>query len=293
MEKMTLQHSGRQGGLSHFCELCQEPRVCTMLYRVHDYEIVRCDDCRLVFVAPGGFTAAQVAGWYSKEYFEGGISAGYTDYGASERILRHQAQATLRHLRRYQPSGTLLEIGCAYGFFLLEARRFFRVTGMEISRFAGEQARSRELDIIIGDFQELAVPPAHYSAVCLFDCIEHLAKPSNYLRKIHSALSPGGIVALSTGDISSLFARISGRRWRLMAPPLHLFYFSRATISNILEKAGFEVLEVSYPGKAVPWSLILYMLSPRLKAALGPVGRLPLRIYINLFDAMLVIARKR
>jgi hypothetical protein len=71
-----------------------------------------------------------------------------------------------------------------------------------------------------------------------------------------------------------------------MSPPLHLFYFSRSTITRMLAKAGFEILEVSYPWKIVPWGLVLYMLSPRLKAVLGPVGRLPVRLYLNLFDAM-------
>jgi hypothetical protein len=39
----------------------------------------------------------------------------------------------LQHLRCYQSSGALLEIGCAYVFFLLEAREFFQVKGIEIS----------------------------------------------------------------------------------------------------------------------------------------------------------------
>jgi hypothetical protein len=61
----------------------------------------------------------------------------------------------------------------------------------------------------------------------------------------------------------------------------------------MLARTGFEALETSYPWKLVPWPLMLYQISPRLKTALGPLGRLPLALYVNLFDAMFVIARKR
>jgi SAM-dependent methyltransferase len=279
-------------GQEHFCNLCQQHRFCGLLYRVQGQEIVRCNECQLVFMAPEALSASQLARLYSQEYFEGGLADGYTDYSASEETLRRQARRLLRRLRRYQPDGALLELGCAYGFFLLEARAFFEAKGVEISTFAAEQARRRGLDVLAGDFQALSFPSGSCSVVCLFDCIEHLANPFAYLQKINSALRPQGIVALTTGDIGSLYARLSGRRWRLMTPPQHLFFFSRATLTSMLEKAGFQVIEVSYPWKIVPWRLVLYQLSPRLKAVLGPIGRLPLSLYVNLFDAMFVIARK-
>lgn len=279
-------------GQEHFCNLCQRRRLCVLLYWAHGQEIVRCNECRLVFVAPEALSASQLTRLYSQEYFEGGLADGYTDYSASEKTLRRQARRLLRRLRRYQPDGTLLELGCAYGFFLLEARAFFEAKGVEISTFAAQQARRRGLDVLAGDFQALSFPSGSCSVVCLFDCIEHLADPFAYLWKISSVLRPRGIVALTTGDIASLYGRLSGRRWRLMTPPQHLFFFSKATLASMLEKIGFQVLEVSYPWKIVPWRLVLYQLSPRLKAALGPIGRLPLSLYVNLFDAMFVIARK-
>ena len=100
-------------------------------------------------------------------------------------------------------------------------------------------------------------------------------------------------MALTTGDIGSLYGRLSGRKWRLMTPPQHLFFFSKQTMLELLNKTGFELVEFSHPWKLVPWRLALYQISPRLKEALGPVGRLPLGLYVNLFDAMFVIARKK
>jgi len=276
----------------HFCNLCRQHTHREKLYQVAGYDILRCSSCRLTFVPLSPPLAETVAGVYSEEYFEGGREDGYTDYSSSESVLRHQAQRTLKRLRRYQSSGPLLELGCAYGFFLLEARKYFECSGIELSAFAAAQARKRGLDVRAGDFQQLEFPASHYSAVCLFDCIEHLADPFSYLGKIHSVLRPGGVMALTTGDIGSLYARISGRRWRLMTPPQHLFYFSRRTLTAMLERTGFEVVECTYPWKLVPLGLILYQISPRLKAALEPIARLPIGFYVNLFDAMFILARK-
>ena len=198
----------------------------------------------------------------------------------------------MRRLQRYQSAGRLLEIGCAYGFFLVEAQRWYEAEGVEISGFAARQAQQRGLAVQHGDFLKLSFLPAHYDVVCLFDCIEHLVDPHAYLQKTYHLLKPQGLVALTTGDISSLYARLAGKHWRLMSPPQHQFYFSRRTLSRLLQQTGFELLEIRYPWKLVPWPLVLYQLSPRLKTLCGFVGRVPLGLYANLFDAMFVIARK-
>jgi SAM-dependent methyltransferase len=274
------------------CNLCQAPVMPVPVYHVAGCDVSRCPDCGLVCVPPGSVPEAVLSQLYSQEYFEGGRPDGYADYSASESILRQQASRALRAIRTFRPGGSLLEIGCAYGFFLLEAQRFYKAQGIEISSFAADEARKRGLDVVCGDFLEQKYQPSSFDVVSLFDCIEHLADPFGYLGRLHHVLKPGGIVAITTGDIGSLYARFSGARWRLMTPPQHLFYFSKRTLTRMLQKTGFEVVRVSHPWKLVPWRLILYQISPKLKRALGPLGELPLGIYVNLFDAMLVIARK-
>jgi SAM-dependent methyltransferase len=276
-----------------FCNLCQKAVLGVPMYRVAGCEVVHCPRCDLVFVPPDSVSPQALTALYSKEYFEGGMPDGYADYNASEEILRRQARRTLRLLRQYQPSGALLEIGCAYGFFLLESKEAYQSRGIEISAFAAHEAQKRQLDVVCGDFLEVSLPASHFDVVCLFDCVEHLADPFRYLQQAQQVLKTGGIVALTTGDIGSIYARLARSRWRLMTPPQHLFFFSRLTLTRMLREAGFEVLEVSYPWKLVPWRLVLYQLSPRFKRLLGPLSQLPVGIYVNLFDAMLVIARKK
>jgi SAM-dependent methyltransferase len=274
------------------CNLCGHAVGRQLLYQASGYPILRCPECGLVFVDQSVLSGNLASEIYTERYFEGGMNDGYVEYRASEEILRSQAKRTIRRLMRYQPGGRLLDVGCAYGFFLEEAREQFEVEGIEISEYAATEARKRGLNVRCGDLIEAPLAPSSYDVISFFDCIEHLVDPHTYLCKAHQLLKANGIIAITTGDISSVYARLSGKRWRLMTPPQHLFFFSQKTMAAILRKDGFEILEVRHPWKLVPWRLLLYQISPRLQAALGPIGSLPIGLRVNLFDAMFVVARK-
>jgi len=51
-------------------------------------------------------------------------------------VLRREFANTVDFIRKYRASGRLLDVGCAYGFFLQEARPYFDVAGIEIAEEA-------------------------------------------------------------------------------------------------------------------------------------------------------------
>src|SRR5262249_59240853 len=92
--------------------------------RKNDCEVLACSACG---VGRADTTNFDPAAYYTDAYFEGGQADGYADYAGSEAVLRREFRATLEHLGRFVSPGRVLEIGCAYGFFLLGARRPFAV----------------------------------------------------------------------------------------------------------------------------------------------------------------------
>jgi hypothetical protein len=104
-------------------------------------------------------------------------------------------------------------------------------------------------------------------------------------------MRPGARLLLTTGDIGSLSARAAGRRWRLMTPPQHLWFFSRTTLGTLLERAGFRVCAVDRPSKLVPLSLMAYQ-ALRMLGARSPesLRAVPGHVRLNLFDTMRVVA---
>jgi hypothetical protein len=57
-------------------------------------------------------------------------------------------------------------------------------------------------------------------------------------------LEPGGLLALTTGDIGSLNARLRGSNWRMIHPPTHLHYFSVQSITSLLKRHGIDTVHV-------------------------------------------------
>ena len=84
-------------------------------------------------------------------------------------------------------------------------------------------------------------------------------------------------------------------RYRKWGYPIgkHLYFFSKPTLTRMLGRVGFEVIECSHPWKIVPLDLMVFQLlrvfglPNRALPRLGNLG-----IPINLFDAFRLVARR-
>jgi SAM-dependent methyltransferase len=274
------------------CLVCGGSVALGPLYRVRNFQIVRCTECGLGrALTPPGFDPA---GIYTESYFQGGQADGYANYQGSRDVLVAEFRRVLRDLAAAGASdGRLLEIGCAYGFFLDEARASFQVSGVELASQAVAACRERRLDVVQVADDAFYRRRAPFDVVVMLDVIEHLEAPDEMLRTVHRHMRPGARLVVTTGDFGSLAARLLGRRWRLMTPPQHLWFLTEQSLTRLLEQHGFRVLRITRPWKLVPLHLIAYQLSRYLggQAWLRRV-HIPGGVPVNLFDAMRVISAR-
>jgi len=255
--------------------------------------VFRCMECNLGSATKGNFDPGV---FYVGNYFNGEIREGYTDYLGSEPVLRGEFRRIVDFVQRIVPSGTLIEIGAAYGFFLVEAADHYQVYGVEIADEAAEFARERGLDVRTGGLtRSILEEIGPIDVVVMLDVIEHLEDPKATLELCSEFLRPGGAMILTTPDFASALARITGKSWRNMTPPQHLWYFTRESITRMAAAAGLEVYQIGHPWKRVPISLIVQLISrytglemPR--PALTSLSKIGLPV--NLFDAMRIVLRK-
>lgn len=240
---------------------------------------------------------------YSKDFFVGKdtLTASYTDYSQDKEILKSEAKKRIRQINKYVKSGRLLDIGCALGFFLDEAKRDFDTYGVEISKFAVEYAKEKlGLQVILGKFLDAEFEDAFFDCITMWDVIEHLPDPTLNLKKVYKLLKPDGLLVLSTGDIDSLVGKLMGKHWHLLLPPQHIYYFSQTTIKKLLEKIGFKVIEVKYLGKSMTLTHFLRRVCFLFKnrplyhllkfVTSSKVGNISIRL--NLYDIMTIFAVK-
>jgi SAM-dependent methyltransferase len=238
---------------------------------------------------------------YGRRYFHG---QEYTDYTADRAELEKNFARRMNVLNRFLDPARhtrLFELGCAYGFFLNAVRdRFATVEGIDVSedavRFAREQLG---LSVVHGDLLSVRGGDRQYDLVCLWDTIEHLKRPDLYVEALSRRVPPGGLLALTTGDIGSVNARLKRARWRMIHPPTHVHYFTRGSIRRLLGRFGFDLVHLEYCGFSRSVGAILDGLF-RIRWGMDGVARMLRRtpiarqsVYLNLHDIMYVIAVKR
>jgi SAM-dependent methyltransferase len=273
------------------CPACGHADEHRLRFRINGCDILQCTGCGLGRTETSGFDPAA---YYTGDYFSGGHADGYSDYLGAEPVLRHEFAHSVDFIRNYRPHGKLLELGCAYGFFLQEAKRCFEVAGIELAGDAAEHCRRAGLNVVQGVADDANLRRlGHADVIVLFDVIEHLPDPRETLALCHRHLNPGGIMVITTGDFASPVARLTGAKWRLMTPPQHLWFFTPESMRRMSVPLGFAVEHVDHPWKIVPASLILF----QLRRMLGFPGRgsataSGIGVPVNLFDAMRIVLRK-
>jgi SAM-dependent methyltransferase len=237
---------------------------------------------------------------YRKNYFFG---EEYCDYLADQEVLQRNFRLRLDVLTKFTNPvrhKSLFEVGCAYGFFLSLAREHFeKVQGIDITEDGVKYCLQTGLDVIQADLMEVNLTGRNLDIVCLWDTIEHLKEPQRYIEKMSLHMKPGAILALSTGDIDSWNAHFRKQKWRLIHPPTHLYYFSLRTLVRLLEQYGFEMVYSRHCGFYRSMDNVIYNIFT-LQAGLPFVHRMVrrfgigrLHFYVNMYDILYLIARKR
>ena len=272
------------------CNLCGSWRRRPFARR-QGLDVVACAECGLVYVSPRPGPAALRA-----HYNDGGSSrARY--YLEAEPADRRSFAELLEALERLHPRrGRLLDVGPNVGTCLALAReRGWEAAGVEINAAAARHCReARALDVRDGTLDDGPFPPASFGAVVMADVIEHLPDPRRALEQVRELLEPGGLVAISTPDVSGWAARL------LQVKPVeHLYYFEPATLRALLGRAGLEPLEVlpydryknlTAMTHSTTCGTLFQRLGPLFALSRRLLGDLPVRLPLR--ENLLAIARR-
>ncbi len=256
--------------------------------------IYECPACGLAFWQPD--ESFRPEGVYDAAYFRGASAAhGYDDYRGLEACLRATFAERLARIPRPDPGARLLDVGAAFGYAVAEATRSgWSATGLEVSpaatRVSGKTAPGA---MVCAGAAKLPFADASFAVVTLWDVLEHLPDPHAAVREVARVLAPGGRLVLSTGDVGSWMARLSGSRWHLYTLPEHLFFYTRASLIELLERHGLKVESLTAESAIYTLGYLVERLRKTLLGRSGRGSRWPgakFQFSVNLYDVVTVSA---
>ena len=208
------------------------------------YNLVKCDDCGLLYVNPRPpleeINAASKSGMHRGDEL-------LDVTGSFERRLKNMYLGRLDDLGFSTLSNgprtiDWLDIGCGHGEFIdaLEqmGRDAIQVTGLEPNQQKREGAVKRGLDV---QFFNVAEHEHTYDVISALNVYSHLPNPVEDIGQWCGMLNEGGELLLQTGDSAHLPAKDHHKPYSL---PDHLSFTSQDILVPCLERLDLEVLEI-------------------------------------------------
>ena len=138
----------------------------------------------------------------------------------------------------------VLEIGCGYGTLrrMLEAATRWTIDAMDLNAGAlAHSAPGRGRTALYNIHDRAPSFAASYDAIILFDVIEHIDSPTEFLASALYHLKPGGYVFINVPALQSLYSKFD-------VAVGHCRRYSKTTLEAELAKAGIRKLDDRYWG---------------------------------------------
>ncbi|MDR0643436.1 MAG: methyltransferase domain-containing protein [Treponema sp.] len=243
------------------CPICgagcggKSTSIAYVLARFPNRTYRQCPICRTVFMSR--LTAPPVE--YNRTYFFDAYKKQYgKTYLDDFSHLADIGRKRLVHIKKLHGAGrslvtitqlpTLLDIGCAYGPFLVAAAEAgFAPVGLETAQDAASYVKNT-LRIPCYNTTFPTSLTECFDVVTLWFVIEHFEETGKILAEINRLLKPKGVLAFSTPSLAGISARKSQKKFLENSPLDHYTVFDPRTIRPLLKKFGFLVKKTMTTG---------------------------------------------
>lgn len=226
-----------------------------------EFEILECEDCKLLFTSPCP-SPDKIGCYYKSEDY---LSHNEEKKGLFAKIYNKIKKINIKNKFNITVNGqqstasNLLDIGCGVGDFLLYAKENgCNVTGIEPSEDARKIAE-KKLNCKISSPEELQnIPDNSFDVITMWHVLEHVADLRTEIEHLQRILKKDGKLVLALPNYKSYDAEYYKDKWAAYDVPRHLTHFSRTSIKNIFKETKLQLIDI----KPLKWdSFYISMLS--------------------------------
>ncbi|MBO6518356.1 MAG: class I SAM-dependent methyltransferase [Bacteroidia bacterium] len=235
------------------CPLCggnhlqREMKVTDHSNSKEDFELYRCSTCSFLFTqnAPA---AEEIGPYYQSENY---ISHSDTKEGFVNKAYHMVRDFMLGRkytlVKKLSTGKRLLDMGCGTGYFPNYMKnKGFDVKGVEIDSGARKFGIEKfGLDIVPPETVLNQSYAETYDVITLWHVLEHIYDLDGYMQRLKSLLDDKGYLVIAVPNSDSLDAKQYKSYWAAYDVPIHLWHFTPKTLTQLAEKHGFEVTDIS------------------------------------------------
>ena len=224
------------------CPICGSNKS-LFKYKKDSFDIVECKDCMVDYVNPIFNEEKYIEIYQSLEYQSIGKKLGEDSHIYRKNRFGEERADSIEKFHNDGLSKSFLEIGCSTGFVLESLNeRGWNTIGLEINPSSVEFGKKRGINI-----QEITLEKFKskdkFSAVAMYDVLEHLVNPKEMLLQVKDLLEIGGNIFIYVPNYNSATTQLLGvENAHFIWPTHHLTYFTPESLKRFLDSNGFEVI---------------------------------------------------
>ncbi len=159
-------------------------------------------------------------------------------------IRKKTISSKIKLLKKFKTNGVHLDVGCGTGEFLYACKKNnYKTIGVEPSKLASKKAVKNYNLKISNDVTLASLEDRSIDSVSMWHVLEHIEDINSFIIQLNRILKNNGIVLIAVPNTDSWDCRHYGKYWAAWDVPIHFWHFSKKTITALLEKHGFEIIQ--------------------------------------------------
>lgn len=218
------------------------------------FQFKLCSQCRTIYMSPRPsealmadyYTNSENYAYWAKHIFPA------SEASRREKIHKPWLDRVVNYCQQFGvPRGTLVEVGPGFGTFAsvaTESGQFERVLAVEPTPEMAAACRERGVAVVQRRVEEVSDEIDGADVLVAFEVIEHLFEPRRFIAQCARLLRPGGLLVVSCPNGQGFDIAMLGAH-ALAVDAEHVNLFNPESLSGMLQRSGFEVMEASTPGR--------------------------------------------
>ena len=215
------------------CQICASKKN-NLLFIKDGFRHVICNKCSFIFVNP------ILKKTISHNHF--------FDENSYNKVLKNKINLDLdkkkflyglQNLNINKKNKKILDIGCGYGFFLDQAKKYnWEVYGSELNNDCIDKLKKKKIKLF--NFED----NIKFDCITMWTVLEHIDNINLFIRKIKTKLEKNGKIIINVPNVDSLSATILQEKCTMFSGEQHINHFSAQTLKFFLKKHNFKIKKI-------------------------------------------------